>query len=89
MRIKSIEEFDKRLVRPVLDEIDNEVIIGVLPDHPVPIKLRKHTRTPVPFLISGKNVPKDGSTEYSEKTALRGKFGLLEKYTFLKTLFSF
>lgn len=48
LKIKAIEEFDKRLVSPILDRIDSDVIIGVLPDHPVPIKLRKHTRTPVP-----------------------------------------
>jgi 2,3-bisphosphoglycerate-independent phosphoglycerate mutase len=89
LKIKAIEEFDKRLVRPVLEKIDNDVTIGVLPDHPVPVKLRKHTRTPVPFLISGKNVPKDGHTEYSEKTAMNGGLGHLEKYTFLETLFRF
>ena len=89
LKIKAIEDFDRRLVNPVLDKIDDNVTIGVLPDHPVPIKLRKHTRTPVPFLISGKNVPEDGHTEYSEKTAARGGFGYLEKYTFLETLFKY
>jgi len=89
LKIKAIEEFDKRLVRPILGKIDNEVTIGVLPDHLVPVKLRKHTRTPVPFLISGKNVPRDGHTEYSEKTAVKGGFGLLDKYTFLYTLFKY
>jgi len=89
LKIKAIEAFDRRLVSPVLEKIDDEVVIGVLPDHPVPIKLRKHTRTPVPFLISGENVPKDGNTEYSEKTAVKGSFGLLDKYTFLDTLFKY
>ncbi|MBN1694799.1 cofactor-independent phosphoglycerate mutase [candidate division WOR-3 bacterium] len=89
LKIKAIEAFDEKLVGPVLDKIDDDVIIGVLPDHPVPVKLRKHTRTPVPFLISGRNVPKDGHTEYSEKTAAKGGLGYLEKYTFLKTLFKF
>ena len=89
LKIKAIEEFDKRLVRPILEKIDDNVIIGVLPDHPVPIKLRKHTRNPVPFLISGENVPRDGHTEYSEKTATRGGLGSLEKYTFLEALFKY
>lgn len=89
LKIKAIEEFDKRLVTPILDRIDDDVIVGVLPDHPVPVKLRKHTRTPVPFLISGENVPKDGNSEYSEKTAARGAFGSLDKYTFLETLFKY
>ncbi len=89
LKIKAIEEFDEKIVRPILEEIDKEVTIGVLPDHPVPIKLRKHTRTPVPFLISGENVPRDGNTEYSEKTAAKGGLGHLDKYTFLDTLFKY
>jgi len=89
LKIRAIEEFDKRLIRPVLSEIGNDVTIGVLPDHPVPVRLRKHTRTPVPFLISGENVPKDGNIEYSEKTAVKGGLGLLDKYTFLETLFRY
>ncbi len=89
LKIEAIEAFDKRLVKPILEEVDDNVTIGVLPDHPVPIKLRKHTRTPVPFLISGKNVPKDGNTEYSEKTAEKGGLGHLDKYTFLETLFKY
>lgn len=89
LKIKAIEEFDRKLVRPVLDKIDDDVTIGVLPDHPVPIKLRKHTRTPVPFLISGRDVPKDGNTKYSEKTAAAGGLGHLDKYTFLDTLFKY
>jgi 2,3-bisphosphoglycerate-independent phosphoglycerate mutase len=89
LKIKAIEDFDKRLVSPVLNKINRNVTIGVLPDHPVPVKLRKHTRTPVPFLISGGNVPEDGNIEYSEKTAARGGFGYLDKYTFLETLFKY
>jgi 2,3-bisphosphoglycerate-independent phosphoglycerate mutase len=89
LKIKAIEAFDRRLVRPVLDQIDDEIIIGVLPDHPVPVRLRKHTRNPVPFLISGKTIPKDNNVEYSEKTAVQGGFGSLDKYTFLDTLFKF
>ncbi len=89
LKIKAIEQFDKRLVSLILRRVDDEVTIGVLPDHPVPIKLRKHTRTPVPILISGANVPKDGNIEYSEKTAAGGGLGHLDKYTFLETLFRY
>jgi len=89
LKIKAIEQFDKRLVSLILRRVDDEVTIGVLPDHPVPIKLRKHTRTPVPILISGKNVSSDGNILYSEKTAGTGGLGHLDKYTFLDTLFKF
>jgi 2,3-bisphosphoglycerate-independent phosphoglycerate mutase len=89
LKIKAIEQFDERLVSPILKRTGDKVTVGVLPDHPVPIKLRKHTRTPVPFVISGKNVQKDGNNEYSEKAALSGGLGHLDKYTFLKTLFNY
>ncbi|MEO0293711.1 MAG: cofactor-independent phosphoglycerate mutase [candidate division WOR-3 bacterium] len=89
LKIKTIEEFDKRLVKPIIEKINKNVTVAVLSDHPVPVKLKKHTRTPVPFLISGETVPKDGNTKFTERTALKGKFGRLEKYTFLKTLFKY
>ena len=94
LKLKAIELFDKKLVGPLLEYIrinnmENEVTFAVLPDHPVPVKMRKHTRTPVPFLISGPNTGNDGNSFYSERTALKGKCGLLEPYTFLDKLFSY
>lgn len=56
-KVKSIEDFDSRVVGPVLDgmsKFENYSIL-VMPDHPTPIKLRTHTSDPVPFCIHSSN----------------------------------
>ena len=52
LKLRAIREFDARIVAPVRAALKgrNDVNFAVLPDHPVPIRLRKHTTTPVPVL---------------------------------------
>lgn len=52
-KIKSIEDFDRIIVGPVLEELQKYTDYSVLlmPDHPTPIKIRTHTSDPVPFCI--------------------------------------
>jgi 2,3-bisphosphoglycerate-independent phosphoglycerate mutase len=52
-KLQAIEDFDKKVVGPVLERIkkyDNYSIL-VMPDHPTPIEIRTHTSDPVPFAI--------------------------------------
>ena len=58
---------------------DRDYNFAVLPDHPVPIKLRKHTTTPVPLAICGPAVEPDNVMVYSETLAPTGSLGLLCK----------
>ena len=46
LKVKTIEDLDKRLVGHVLDGLKEECVIAVLPDHPTPIKIGAHTRDP-------------------------------------------
>ena len=66
-KLKAIEDCDGRLARTFLDEYKkvhrDDLRVMVLPDHPVPIKLRKHTRTPVPFMVAGAGVKNDPAIE--------------------------
>ncbi|MDH5543428.1 MAG: cofactor-independent phosphoglycerate mutase [Nitrospinota bacterium] len=51
-KIRAIEDFDAKIVGPLLDEIarlNGRAI--VLSDHPTPIELMTHTTDPVPFAI--------------------------------------
>jgi 2,3-bisphosphoglycerate-independent phosphoglycerate mutase len=67
-KISAIEKIDQDIVGTILNrygEHDN-VRILVLPDHPTPVKLRTHTSDPVGFVMYGKGIAHDGSTEYSE-----------------------
>ncbi|MCD5401346.1 cofactor-independent phosphoglycerate mutase, partial [candidate division NPL-UPA2 bacterium] len=48
-KLKSIEDFDRKVVGIILEGLKNfpEYRVLVLPDHPTPLKLRTHTRDPI------------------------------------------
>jgi 2,3-bisphosphoglycerate-independent phosphoglycerate mutase len=82
-KVRAIEQVDG-VVGMVLEEFDG--ILAVLPDHPTPIRVKTHTRDPVPFVVVGKG--KDKKEHFSEKTARLGKFGMKNAENFLTFLFS-
>ena len=67
-KIEAIEKIDREIIGPILNHFrdDPNVRILVLPDHPTPVKLRRHTSDPVGYVMSGKGIPTDGSLEYTE-----------------------
>ncbi len=73
-KIAAIEHIDKEIIGTILNYFKgkDDVRILVTPDHPTPVGKRAHTREPVPFVMYGKNIPRDGAETYSE-TAARGK----------------
>ncbi|HPS06387.1 MAG TPA: phosphoglycerate mutase, partial [Kiritimatiellia bacterium] len=50
----------------------------VLPDHPVPLALGKHTRIPVPVAVCQPGVAADGVQTFDEKAARHGALGHLK-----------
>jgi len=82
-KVKAIERVDG-VVGTIRDQFDG--VLAVLPDHPTPIKLKTHTRDPVPFVVVGKGT--DGSTAYSEATGRAGGLGMKNATEFLEFLFS-
>ena len=89
LKMKAIKDFDSRIVAPVLAALKGEDInYAILPDHPVPIKLRKHTRTPVPVAICGPNIKPDTIEKYSETLAPKGSLGFLKGDELMRTLFA-
>ncbi len=93
-KIKVIEDCDRRLIGAFFEEFGKRIggvpiRAAVIPDHPVPIKLREHTRDEVPFIISGEGVTPDPSiTKYCERECLKGKFVHLKGREFMELLFS-
>jgi 2,3-bisphosphoglycerate-independent phosphoglycerate mutase len=85
-KIQALEDFDARLVGRFMEKAPGEVILSVLPDHPVPIELRKHTRTPVPFAIRRPGDEPDGVEGYDEASCLEGSYGLLKGDGFMRAL---
>ncbi len=57
-KLQAIEDFDERIVGPVLRGLDNypDFSVMVMPDHFTPLKLRTHTGDPVPFVIYHKGM---------------------------------
>jgi len=81
-KIKAIECVDE-VVGTILDGFDG--IVTVLPDHPTPIRIKTHSRDPVPCVVIGKG--KDGCEQFSERAARNGLFGMKEAVEFLDFLF--
>jgi len=82
-KVKAIERVDG-VVGTIRDQFDG--VLAVLPDHPTPIRLKTHTRDPVPFVVTGKGT--DGSTTYSEVAGRSGGLGTKNATEFLEFLFS-
>ncbi len=91
LKIKTIENLDARIIKPIyekLEQMDENVVMVILPDHPTPCNLRKHTCNAVPFAIYHKNIIADSVQYYDEFSALNGCEGLLYGGNLLKRLLS-
>lgn len=86
-KLQAITEFDANIVVPVLEALRGKNInFAILPDHPVPVKLRQHTTTPVPLAICGSSFPPDAIGSFSEQLAPAGSLGLLRKDELVRKL---
>lgn len=77
LKLRAIEDFDRRIVVPVMRACGRDVRYVVLPDHPVPIRIGKHTRTPVPLAMCGPGIEPDGVETFDEFAAPCGALGAL------------
>lgn len=80
-KVRAIERVDGML-GTILDGFDG--VIAVLPDHATPIRLRTHTREPVPVAVRGLGT--DGTRSYSERSVEKGDLGQLEATALLPLL---
>jgi len=87
LKLRAIEDFDRRLVARVLAACGPDVTYVVLPDHPVPLATGKHTRTPVPVALCGPDFPADGVQAYDEAAARHGALGAMKGDDLMRLLF--
>ena len=78
LKLKAIEDFDARVVGRVMAAAGPDVAYCVLPDHPVPLALGKHTRTPVPVSVYQPGVEPDDIETFDEEAAIKGALGFLK-----------
>ena len=83
LKVRTIEDLDKRLIGHLLDNLKEECAVAVLPDHPTPIKIGTHTRDPVPFAVYSPSISPDNVEKFDEFSAQKGKFGLIEGEAFM------
>ena len=74
-KVRRTEEFDAGIPRILAQKPDVLVITG---DHSTPSFLRSHSWHPVPTLLVSNCCRPDGSTEFNERTAIRGGLGHIE-----------
>ena len=78
LKLKAIEDFDARLIGRVMSQLGDAAAYCVLPDHPVPVRLGKHTRTPVPVAVYQPGNAPDAVSFYGESSAPQGALGALK-----------
>ena len=86
LKLKTIENLDSRIVKPVYEEVINwnePVCIAVLPDHPTPVEIRTHVKEPVPFIIWYKGIEPDDVSTYDEVSCVSGSYGQLNLNEFM------
>lgn len=91
LKLKAIDYLDKRLIKPILeaiDEMQEDVCVAILPDHPTPVELRIHVNEPVPFIIWHKGIEADDVQHYDEESCVCGSYGLLRLNEFMQALMS-
>jgi 2,3-bisphosphoglycerate-independent phosphoglycerate mutase len=79
LKVKTIEDLDKRLIGRILDGLKEPYAIAILPDHPTPISIGTHSRDPVPFAIASPKIIPDNIKKFDEASAKEGGFGLVTK----------
>ena len=89
LKLKAIDYLDKRLIKPILEaihEMNEDVCVAVLPDHPTPVEMRIHVNEPVPFIIWHKGIVPDEVQHYDEESCVNGSYGLLRLNEFMNEL---
>ncbi|MCQ2448856.1 MAG: cofactor-independent phosphoglycerate mutase [Clostridia bacterium] len=71
-KVRAIEEIDRRVlgrILPYLENCGDDYRILIMPDHPTPLEIKTHSRTPVPFLLFDSRTAKTGVDCFTEENA--------------------
>ncbi|OVE75414.1 cofactor-independent phosphoglycerate mutase [bacterium E08(2017)] len=87
LKLKAIEDFDSKIIAPVLKACGDSINVAVLPDHPVPVLLGKHTRVPVPVAVKMSGMTPDDVMVYDELSCVNGALGAMTNGDLMDVLF--
>lgn len=77
VKTRSIEYIDELALAPILDYLKGcgeDFGIMILPDHPTPVRLRTHSKEPVPYIIYSSKNRTTGIDNYNEFSCANGKY---------------
>ena len=87
LKVKTIEDLDKKVLGRILKGLREPYTIAVLPDHPTPIRVGTHSRELVPFAVQSPWLEADGVQKFDEFSAKKGGFGVVEQGGVVSLLF--
>jgi 2,3-bisphosphoglycerate-independent phosphoglycerate mutase len=88
-KVLSIELIDQKILAPVyayLQGTGEDFKILVLPDHPTPLRIRTHSKEPVPFMLFDSRTDSQGVTVFSEFTAAETGLYIPHGHTLLERM---
>jgi 2,3-bisphosphoglycerate-independent phosphoglycerate mutase len=88
LKVKTIEDLDKRMLGRILKGLKEPCAIAVLPDHPTPIPVGTHTRDAVPFTIYSPLADSDGVKRFDEVSAKQGSYRLVTEESLMSLFIS-
>ncbi len=84
LKIKTIEDLDKRLIGRILKDLKGDYTIAILSDHITSTELRTHSKEPVPFAIFSTSQRKTSKVSRFDEFSVRdGSLGLIEGIKFM------
>jgi len=84
LKVKTIEDLDRRVVGRLLDRLGDDCAFAVLSDHRTPIKVGMHTDDPVPFAIYNPALSAVGGERRFTEKAVEGSELNLEGSHFIE-----
>jgi len=89
LKVRTIEDLDRRLLGRILDKIEGDYAIAVISDHFTPIPVRTHTDDPVPFLIFSTRNRRKGVPTFDEVSACHGSLKIARGYRLFDLFLSY
>ena len=84
LKIKTIEDLDRRLIGKMIENLTGDYTIAVLPDHMTPVTTRTHTADPVPFaMYSSIKERKNKVRHFDEESVKKASYDIKRGHLFL------
>ncbi len=84
-KVEAIQRVDREMVGRI-GSFKGDLRVLVMPDHPTPIRARRHTPEPVPFLLWGPGFTSNGAKRFTEAEAKKTGLFIEEGYNIMGRL---